>query len=159
MSLNHALYIVLEAEGIFSDDVDDPGGKTKYGITESVAREHGYQGEMINYTIDRAKQIYIDSYWYPAKCDLLPSPLDIFVFDCAVNQGPGVAVKLLQKALGVAQDGVIGPVTRSRIQSASLSELCALFMADRALRYVGTRNFDKYGRGWLKRLFMVVEKA
>jgi hypothetical protein len=32
-------------------------------------------------------------------------------------------------------------------------------MAHRALRYVGTRNFDEFGKGWLKRLFVTAMKG
>jgi lysozyme family protein len=86
--------------------------------------------------------------------DDLPSGLNHLVFDSAVNQGVSNAIKLLQKSLGVAQDGICGKDTIAAAQKRYSNELCAIFMADRALRYIGTRNFDLYGRGWLKRLFI-----
>ena len=159
MSFNHALDVILGAEGGYSDDADDPGGKTRYGITESVARIYGYYGDMKEFPLETAKMIYQAEYWYKAKCELYPPPLDLLMFDCAVNQGQETAIKLLQKALGVAQDGVVGNATKRRLQEANIPELCAMFMADRALRYVGTRNFDKFGRGWLKRLFLVMQRS
>jgi lysozyme family protein len=115
--------------------------------------------DIADITLADAKSIYQQGYWTPARCDQLPWPLAYFVFDAAVNQGWQNAVKLLQKSVGTAQDGVIGNNTLVAIKRADQKELCALFMADRALRYTGTRNFDVYGRGWLKRLFVVAMEA
>jgi len=72
-----------------------------------------------------------------------------------VNQGASTAIKLLQKTLGTVQDGILGNNTLAAIKKADAVELCSMFLADRALRYTGTRNFDVYGRGWFKRLFKI----
>jgi lysozyme family protein len=140
---------VIGLEGGYVNDVRDPGGETKYGITK---RDHPTV-DIKALTLEDAGRIYKIGYWDPAHCEHLPWPLAGFVFDAAVNQGVPVAVKLLQKAVGTVQDGVIGKNTLAAIARHDQGELCALFMADRALRYTGTRNFDIYGRGWLKRLF------
>jgi lysozyme family protein len=79
----------------------------------------------------------------------------MFVFDAAVNQGVDTATKLLQKTVGTVQDGFIGKNTLVALARMDQGELCALYLADRALRYTGTRNFDRFGRGWLKRLFKI----
>jgi len=144
-----AFTLVIGAEGGYSNDPKDPGGETKYGITK---RDHP-DVDIANLTVAGAQAIYQAQYWEPARCDDLPWPVNAMVFDCAVNQGVGTAVKLLQKTLGTVQDGVIGQNTLVAIKRAAQDELCALYLADRALRYTGTRNFDTYGRGWLKRLF------
>jgi lysozyme family protein len=133
----------------------DPGGETNFGISKRQ-----YPNEDIkNMTLDRAKLIYKRDYWDVVKCEQLPFPLNIFVFDSAVNQGCDkkanfAAQKLLQKTLNLPMDGIIGMQTIQKAQSANI-ETCALYMADRALRYTGTRNFDVSGRGWLKRLFLI----
>lgn len=142
---------IINAEGGYVNHPDDPGGETKYGITK---RDHPHL-DIKNLTVADAKAIYKQNYWLAARCDDLPWPLSLYVFDAAVNQGPGTAVRLLQKSLGVAQDGVIGNNTRMAIQRADQDELSAMYLADRALRYTGTRNFDIFGRGWLKRLFLL----
>ena len=159
MSFDRAFQIVVEAEGGYVNDPADPGGETIYGITK---RDHPDLWATGRPTLEQAKDRYRRDYWDPVKGDRLPWPLACFVFDSAVNQGgtPGVCEitkKLLQKALGVAQDGLLGPATMKAIERANQTELGALFLVDRALRYVGTRNFDRYGRGWLKRLFAVQE--
>lgn len=153
-----ALEVVLKLEGGYSDDPRDSGGKTQYGITEKVARSFGYSGDMRELTKQTAAEIYKQGYWLNCKCDQLPYPLSLYVFDCAVNQGSDAAKKLLQAALNVKQDGLIGSVTLAAARKSG-SETAALFMAGRALRYTGTRGFDVYGRGWLKRLFIVTREG
>lgn len=147
-----AFDIVVGLEGGY---VVDFGGPTRYGITEKVARANGYQGDMQALPLTIAKAIYLNDYWGPAGCGSLSWPLAALVFDCAVNQGVGTSTILLQKALGVAQDGVLGKQTTGALAKADPAELAAMFMALRALRYTGTRGFDVYGKGWLKRLFKI----
>lgn len=152
MSFDKAFEHVVGVEGGYVNDPRDPGGETIYGITR---RDHPGAWANGRPTLDQAKAIYQRAYWDAVKADSMPWPLSLFVFDAAVNQGVGTAIKLLQKALGTVQDGVLGQNTLAAIRKADPTELCAMFMADRALRYTGTRNFDVYGRGWFKRLFKI----
>lgn len=149
-NFDRAFATIVGQEGGYVNDPKDPGGETKYGVSK-----RSYPNEDIkNLTLARAKELYERDFWNAVKGDELPWPLALYVFDAAVNQGP-VAITLLQKALGVKQDGVFGAATRKALATADQRHVCPLFMADRALRYTGTRNFDIYGRGWLKRLFDV----
>ncbi len=155
MNFDKAFEVIIGAEGGYVNDPQDPGGETKFGISK-----RSYPAlDIANLTLDEAKNIYRTEYWVSAQCDKMPWPLSLFVFDCAVNQGVVVAEKLLQKSLDVAQDGIIGKRTLAAIGRADQAELGSLFLADRALRYVGTRNFDVYGRGWFRRLFVVAAEA
>lgn len=156
MSFDKAFEHVIGVEGGYVNDPRDPGGETIYGITR---RDHPVAWEAGTPTLEQAKAIYKSHYWNPVKADELPWPLALFVFDAAVNQGAGTAVKLLQKALGVAQDGILGQQTLAAVKKANASELCGLYLADRALRYTGTRNFDVYGRGWFKRMFLIAMES
>lgn len=140
---------VVGLEGGYVNDPRDPGGETKFGITK---RDHP-QENIRNLTLGRAKEIYFKEYWAPVRASELPWPLARLVFDSAVNQGVATSVKLLQKAAGVLPDGVVGPKTLAAVERAELGELCALFLAERGLKYMRTANFSIYGRGWLKRLF------
>lgn len=143
---------VIGLEGGYSNDPKDAGGETNFGISKRAYPD-------LNIKALTAKLIYKRDYWDKVKGDDLPYPLNAFVFDAAVNQGTDAAIKMLQQALGVAADGILGVVTVGKVKSANKSELCALFMAQRALRYTGTRSFDVYGKGWLKRLFIVAMAA
>ncbi len=142
---------VVGLEGGYVNDPDDPGGETIYGITK---RDHPDLFAKGQPTLAQAKERYQVQYWIVCSCDRLPAPYDLIVFDAAVNQGPTMAVKMLQKALRVKIDGQVGPVTIAACQNAG-KEGPALVLTERAIRYVGTRGFDRFGRGWLKRLFLV----
>jgi lysozyme family protein len=147
--------LVVGVEGGYQSPQDaikrkDPGGETKFGISK---RQYP-QLDITNLTIEQAKAIYKKDYWDVIKGDQLPFPLNVFVFDSSVNQGTAAATRLLQKTLNVTQDGIISVQTLQRAQAAN-KEVMALYMADRALRYTGTHNFDVNGRGWLKRLFLI----
>lgn len=152
--LHRAFEIVIGLEGGYVNDPRDPGGETKWGISKRAYPTL----DIANLTRQDAEGIYLRDYWLKCKCDQLKWPLNLFVFDAAVNQGITPAIQLMQKALGVAQDGLIGPQTLGRAKAATDEQL-ALFMAYRALRYTGTRNFDRYGAGWFKRMFHVAFEA
>jgi lysozyme family protein len=147
--------LVVGVEGGYQSPQDaikkrDPGGETKFGISK---RKYP-QLDIANLTIEQAKVIYKKDYWDLVKGDQLPFPLNVFVFDSSVNQGIDAAKRLLQKTLNEKIDGIITVETLQKAQHAN-KEVMALYMADRALRYTGTRNFDLDGRGWLKRLFVI----
>lgn len=151
---DRAFEIVIASEGGYVDDPRDPGGKTRYGVTEAVARAAGYEGDMRALPIYLAKAIYRRDYWEPIKGDSLPWPLCLYVFDAAVNQGVRPAAMMLQRALDTAQDGIVGKQTVALAAKAKDWHL-GRFMAFRAMRYQGTRNFDRFGEGWLTRIFQV----
>lgn len=154
MSFDRAFKIVVGQEGGYVNDPNDPGGETKFGICK-----RDYPNEDIkNLTIGRAAEIYQANYWAPIKGDQLPWPLALFVFDAAVNQGVVPASRMLQRALDAVQDGVIGPRTLA-LAAGSTPWHAARFMAFRAMRYQNTRNFDRFGEGWLTRIFQVVMEA
>lgn len=146
---------VLEREGGLVNHPDDPGGLTKYGISQRAYPKR----DIANLTRDDAVAIYRNDYWEPSDAWKLPEPLDFYVFDSAVNQGVVKSAKLLQEAIGVTPDGVIGPFTLRRIERLGADEAGALFMAQRALHYVSLDTFDTFGKGWLKRLFLVAGEA
>ncbi len=155
VSFNRAFEIVIGIEGGYSNDPKDRGGETKYGISK---RAYPYL-DIPSLTLDDAKRIYRRDYWEFVAGDALPWPLNCFVFDAAVNQGVSPAIRLLQTALGVDDDGVIGPQTISAVGKFPLSEVCALYLALRGMRYSSTAAFERYGKGWLKRLFLALWKA
>jgi lysozyme family protein len=141
---------IIGVEGGYSNNPDDPGGETMWGICK---RDHP-DLDIKNLTQDQAKAIYKTEYWDKIKGDQLPYPLNLFMFDAAVNQGTDAAIKCLQKTLNIAQDGILGVQTMKGAQ-AMRDDAIALYMADRAVRYTGTRNADKFLRGWMKRLFVI----
>lgn len=148
-----AVEVIFAVEG-YDKVIVDEGGLTKWGISARGNPDL----DIRSLTREQAAKIYHDRYWAPVRADELPWPLSLFVFDAAVNHGVDPAVRMLQRAVGVPVDGRLGPKTLSRTRAMG-GEAAALFMAQRCLRYTGTRNFDKNGYGWFARLFRVSAKA
>lgn len=143
---------VLAYEGGLVDDPNDPGGLTNFGISQKA-----YPSEDIkNLTVERAMEIYQRDYWEAAGCDQLPGKWAVAVLDTAVNMGAKKAVRILQIALGVEPDGIMGPMTVGAAHKSSENTL-AKFLALRAAEYV--RIMDKlpglkvYSFNWMLRLF------
>lgn len=136
-----------------SDDrvIVDSGGATKFGISKRAFPDVDIE----RLTISDAMRIYKTAYWNQIRGDELPHPLDIFVFDAAVNQGEDAAVRMLQECVGVAQDGVFGRNTMAAVLRQDNRRLPWIYLSRRARRYVGTRSYDKYGQGWFNRLFLL----
>jgi lysozyme family protein len=148
---------LLGHEGGYSDHKDDPGGKTRYGITEAVAREVGYRGDMRELPIDLAQRIYKERYWDAVQAESLPADVRYIVFDGAVNSGVVQSAKWLQRACGVKDDGVVGPQTIRAANALSPDGLKRKILAQR-LRFMATlSNWPAFGRGWANRIADLLE--
>lgn len=144
-----AFDFVVGAEGGYVNDPDDPGGETKWGVSK---RQYPHL-DIKNLTKENAMCIYYGDYWQPCHCDEIHPYLATAVFDCAVNQGPKVAIRLLQGTYKVVADGIWGPNT-ANVAASATKEHVAIYLALRAMRYVDTDGYGKYGKGWFKRLFL-----
>jgi lysozyme family protein len=116
---------VIRIEGGYTNDSNDSGGETKYGITIRVARKFGYTGEMRDMPKSVAEAIYEHNYWYtPGFYDVstLSLPIARELFDTGINCGQPKAAEFLQMALNalnregkdyadVAEDSDVGPST------------------------------------------------
>lgn len=151
MDFKEAFDFVIGREGGFVNDRHDPGGETNYGISK---RQYP-NVDIKNLTLDEASGIYFRDYWKNCKCAEMPDLVRMPLFDSAVNQGVPRAIKMLQKSVGATTDGIIGPKTMAAIHKYAGPELIVNFLAERALHYVSLKNFERYGKGWMRRLFHV----
>ena len=101
-NFKNSLQFVLKWEGGYVDDPTDPGGATKWGITERVYQAHFPGANITDITPEQASNIYASDYWDRCGCDDLPNPYNTVVFDTAVNEGPNRALDWLRKAADVA---------------------------------------------------------
>lgn len=126
-----AIAFVLKEEGGYTVDPNDHGGETNFGISKNRYPNV----DIKNLTVEDAKALYKKDFWEFCHCDELPSPLAIAVFDGAVNQGERTSIKMMQIALNVTVDGLIGPKTISAIFKAG-SNLTRQYLAQRMVRYI-----------------------
>jgi len=122
---------LIEREGGFANHPADRGGPTNFGITEAVARAHGYSGAMRNLPRCEAAAIYKRLYWLRPRFDQVARRSEAVaseLFDSGVNMGPAVAATFLQRALSalnrdrqdyadLVPDGRIGPATLSALDT------------------------------------------
>lgn len=121
---------VIAVEGDYSNHPADRGGPTRWGVTETVARSHGYAGSMRHFPYDEAVAIYKRTYWLRPgfdKISLHAPELAAELFDTGINMGPATATGFLQRALNalnrngqdfpdIKVDRKIGPQTIGALQ-------------------------------------------
>lgn len=143
---------VIAHEGGYANLKHDKGGETNWGITWRTAQENGYTGSMRAMTREQAYQIYYKAFWKRYNCDKLPPAVAFQFFDACVNHGFGNAARMLQRALGVLDDGVIGKLTLQAVQNQKDFAICAKFIGERQKFYTRLSNFAHFGKGWTNRL-------
>lgn len=146
MDFDTAFARLINIEKGYVNDPDDPGGETKYGI----CKRSYPKVDIKNLTIPQAKQIYLDDFWNPLG-DTHPA-IKFQVFDFAVNSSPTTAIRKLQSAVGVADDGHWGPRSAAALKALDLSDVLMLYEAERLdfLRKLST--WPKFGSGWAGRV-------
>lgn len=121
---------VIDREGGYVDHPNDSGGPTKWGVTQAVARAHGYSGDMRNFSREQALIIFNFDYWVKPrfnKVNEISSIIAVELCDTGINMGPAICVKWLQRWLSVFNkektlysdlkiDGVIGNKTLIALQ-------------------------------------------
>lgn len=149
---DQAFATIVGIEGGFSDRdrTADPGGATKYGITERVAREWGYQGDMRELPLGTARAIAKMWYWDKYQCDQFDQRIAYQVFDAAYNGG--YPVRWLQECVGATPDGKLGPKTIAAVRQADVPRVVALFNAKRLLYLTDLQNWPQNARGWARRV-------
>ena len=152
MSFNTAFERLIGHEGGYVNHPNDPGGETNWGITKRTALAHGYTGSMRLLTRDQARDIYKLSYWDRAKADEYDFAIGYQLFDAAVNHGIGNAIRFLQRAVSVADDGIVGPLTIAAVKRRSVADVVKLFNAERLEFYTKLSTWPSFGRGWANRV-------
>lgn len=157
-NFDRAVQIVLAKEGVLSNDANDPGGLTKYGISKAAYPDL----DIAKLTVDDAIAIYRRDYWAKVRGDELTWIFALPLFDCAVNQGVATAVNFFQAALKVPVDGDFGPTTMGAATKAAAGDptsVLVALMTQRISAYTQLKTWSDYGRGWTSRCFSIALAA
>ena len=133
-NFNKALSFVFKWEGGLTIDENDPGGTTKWGISQRSYPSLNIE----SLTREEAARIYKKDYWDKVGGDTLPFPFDVLAFDMAVNCGVGRASRLIGKAT-CGKD----------------------YLFKRIEYYTKLTQFNLYGKGWVNRcidLYKLIEE-
>jgi len=175
-SFDRALDFTLKWEGnaALSNDPDDPGGSTRYGISYRFLKNLPFRDADINadgvinwkdikdLTLTKARSLYERYFWRRLMCDLIPDRLAITLFDTAVNVGRSRTAKWLQRLVSAKRDGYVGPKTLQagaevgwrRLPTEKL--ICNALLDRRRLHYYMLANehewAEKFINGWTNRI-------
>lgn len=153
------LKFVLQWEGGYSNHPADPGGATNKGVTQATYNEYrkdkGLKYGSVEYIkAVEVEEIYSDMYYKKSGAHNMPEKVSICLFDWAVNGGVSRAVKHLQRALGVIEDGKVGPKTIEAATSQNETTIAKKFLSIR-VDYYNTRSSSLksyFLKGWLNRV-------
>ena len=143
---------ILRHEGGYVFDPADPGGETNLGISS-----HAHPGvDIANLTEDQARGIYRTDYWRDWMDKILDPVICLQVFDFAVNAGLPRASNMLQKTVGITQDGIIGPITLKAVNNIGNQLYIRRRFLENCLRYyhdiaMNRPHMDKFIKAWFRR--------
>lgn len=146
----------LGVEGGESDVVGDPGGHTYQGVTQTTYDAYRLRKRetVRSVALMESHEVWAiyRKFWEDAKCDLLPYPVNAVVFDVAINSGALRARRMLQEALGVRPDGIIGPKTLAALSAQEPQKVALELLWVRLRFYVELARLPtlaKFLRGWV----------
>jgi lysozyme family protein len=155
MEFDQAFDKLISHEGGYSNNPADPGGETQFGISKRSYPDVDIKA----LTLELAKAIYKRDFWDRAQCDGLPPAVAFQVFDAAVNSGIGQSIRFLQRAVGVVDDGSVGPMTLAAIQRRDSAEVVAHFNAERLDFMTRLSTWETFGKGWARRIAENLKEA
>lgn len=145
MNFDDAFTRLMGSEGGYTNNPADPGGETNWGISKRSYPDM----DIANLTQDGAKTIYLRDFWNPIG-DADPA-IKFQVFDFAVNSGIQTAIRKLQAAIGVADDGHWGPLSAAKLASMDKNDVLMLFLAERFEFWTKCSAWPTMGAGWVAR--------
>jgi lysozyme family protein len=167
-----AFDLVVGHEGGYTNNPQDPGNWTggKVGVGSCKGTKYGISAasypdlDIAGLTLAQAQEIYRRDYWDRAGCPDMSPRLALAVFDAAVNNGVGRAVRWVQGAVGVTVDGSYGPQTRAAVTAAVARDpldldLAGEVHAQRIFFMAGLDTWRTFGLGWARRLAAVPLQA
>ena len=144
---------LLGHEGGYVNHPKDPGGETNWGISK-----RSYPNvDIKNMTREQAAQIYLRDFWQPLGD--APAAVKFQAFDFAVNSGIQTAIRKLQAAIGVADDGHWGAISAAKLASMEVNDVLLRYMAQRLRFWVKCSAWPTMGAGWVNRAALNLEYA
>jgi len=147
-----AISVILNHEGGYANNPNDPGGETNFGISKRSYPEI----DIRNLTREKAIDIYHVDYWKPLKLYMIDNAnICLEIFDFAVNSGMSRSVKTAQKLVGTNEDGIMGAITAGKINDYA-KDFVKDYKHARIIYYENLANkkpeLQIFLRGWINRV-------
>lgn len=166
-NVNESIQFVLKQEdsrlsGVITDTASDKGGRTRFGVAEKAhpkLTSTGFYDTMpFDTALALATEVYTKEYAEPLQLDkIMSQEVANAALSFDVNEGVGTFVKLLQKALGLVQDGKFGPITLVKVNSSVPLTLLRALQVVETLYYQDIVHKDptqqKFYKGWMNRIY------
>jgi len=167
MTFDQAFERLINSEGGLSLDPKDPGNWTagRVGVGKLLGTKYGIAAntypdvDIPNLTLEQAKAIYYRDWWLKAGADKFDSAIVYQLWQFAVNAGMGTAVRCLQRAARVADDGVVGPRTIAAVQAMTVTDVLMRLSAQELRHYTSLSTWPTYGKGWTNRVAQQLDYA
>lgn len=148
MTFDEAFDRTVSHEGNYSNNPNDPGGETKFGISKRA-----YPNLIIKLlTREDAYNIYKRDFWDVLAGDSIPDNVIYQLFDFAINSGMQTAIRYFQRALGVADDGYFGPISKAAVTKNTESDMIMNLNAERLDFMTRLSGWSSFGKGWARRI-------
>ena len=147
MNFDIAFDRLIGHEGGYVNNPDDPGGETNWGISKRSYPDL----DIKSLTRDQAKEIYRRDFWNRIHADEMYDGVAFQAIDFAINSGIETAVRKLQAAVRVADDGYWGPVTKAAVAAMSETDIIMRFAAQRLRFWTSLSTWTTFGKGWARR--------
>jgi lysozyme family protein len=168
---NPALEKVLNHEGGYANDPNDPGGETYKGVARKIhskwdgwtiidiqKKQPGFPAILENDANlqQKIREFYETQFWARIKGDEITNQeVALSIFDFAVNAGTATSASLAQKVVDAVTDGVIGTKTLEKLNAFNPDHFLAAFAVAKIARYIQivekNSKTDKYFYGWVRR--------
>lgn len=139
---------ILSYEGGFTNNPQDAGGETNYGITKKLYENVRPDGDFDSIDVEEAKDIYKTTFYKKEYYDIIDPSLSLVFMDTVVNHGNGKGTRMIQKSLGVVADGIYGDKTSRAAQMCDPPIVILYLVKLRKKRMIGHPLID----GLLNRL-------
>ena len=167
----YCLKYILKQEGGYTNDKVDRGGATNFGITQKTYNTYLSDNQLPLRSVEEidsheVSEIYKEEYWDKCRCSDIPYPLDLVVFDSAVQHGTTRASRWLQSCVGTSADGVVGDKTiyavHDRVINKRLEDVLDNYINGRIAFYAQIIKNDssqaKFAKGWKNRMDSLIRE-
>lgn len=148
MTFQEAFDRLIDFEGGYVNDPNDPGKETKWGISKRA-----YPNLIIkDLTREDAFNIYRRDFWNRIHADSLPDGVAFQLFDFAVNSGIETAIRYFQRSLNVADDGFWGPISQAAADNATETDMIMRLNGERLDYMTRLSTWPSFSKGWARRI-------